>query len=366
MLEKIVKTKRLSILKKKKYVLLLRKVQSKITLLMRKRAFVGILYALPGVLFLFIFRIWPLFFGIWISFWKWGFVSERFLGLGNYISIFTQDIAYIDPIFGLQVGNLGQSILVTLYYSIGTIPISISLAFIIAYFLYHKFNDKFKGILRTIFFLPYITSQVAAMMVFKWIFHPQVGIVNSVLSSLGLTAQQWLSDSEPLFSKVLSMFGASWPDFLPIELGGPTLALMVIMLFAIWSSIGFNIVIFLAGLSNVPKELYDAAKVDGANTYQVIKHITLPMVSPMIFLLSIVSVIGSFESFNAFYVFSSGEGSPVGTTMSLSLYIFRNFYVFGRAGYASALSVLLFLVLLSLTIIQRKIAEKYVHYQEEG
>ncbi|MFW6022787.1 MAG: carbohydrate ABC transporter permease [Halanaerobiaceae bacterium] len=367
MFEKIVETAKISGMKRiLSKIKSSRKERSRFDILKRKRSFIGFLYALPAVLFLLLFKIWPLFFGLWISFWKWGFAPERFLGLGNYITIFTQDIIYTDPVFGLQIGDLGQSFLVTLYYSIGIVPVSIVLSFIIAYFLYYKFNDRLKGILRTVFFLPYITSQVAAIMVFKWIFHPNVGIANSVLTTIGIKAQQWLSDAEPIFSKILSLFGSNWPDFIPIELGGPSLALIIIMIFAIWSSIGFNILIFLAGLSNIPRELYDAAKVDGANAYHMIKHITLPLVSPMIFLLSIVSVIASFESFNAFYVFSNGEGSPMGTTMSLPLYIFRNFYDYGRVGYASALSVLLFLILLGLTIFQRKIAEKYVYYQEAG
>ena len=127
-------------------------------------------------------------------------------------------------------------------------------------------------------------------------------------------------------------------------------------------SIGFNIIIFLAGMGNVSPELYEAAKIDGAGTLRIMRNVTWPLLSPMVFLLSIISVIGSFESFNAFYVISGGEGGPLGTTMSLPLYIFRTFYVYGQVGYASAISMFLFVIILALTWIQYKYGEKRVHY----
>jgi ABC-type sugar transport system permease subunit len=323
---------------------------------------VALIYALPALLLLLLFRFWPLFFGVYISFWKWSFVSERFLGLENYIRMFTKDFVYFDPLFGWQIGDLAQSLLVTIYYAVGTIPISLILSFLIAYFLFNYFKKVGQGVFRTIFFLPYITSQVAAILVFKWIFHPNVGVANATLGKMGIPAQAWLTDPEPIFSKLLTVVGLAWPASIPIELAGPSLALFIIMLFAIWSSIGFNILIMLAGLSNVPNELYEAAKIDGANVFHLMRYITFPLLSPTLFLLLIVSVVGSFESFNAFYVFSGGEGGPLGSTMSLPLYIFRNFYVYRQVGYASALSVLLFVILFLLTWIQRRILEKRVHH----
>ncbi|RED58531.1 carbohydrate ABC transporter permease [Cohnella lupini] len=326
-----------------------------------KEALIGFAYALPALLLLLLFRFWPLGFGVWISFWKWGYVPEKFIGFDNYIRIFTEDLVYRDPSLGLQLGAVGQSVLVTLYYAIGTIPITIVLAFLISYYLFQ--NRKGKGLLRTVFFLPFITSQVAAAIVFKWIFHPNVGVANSMLEKLRLPIQNWFVDPDPIGMKLLASLGGHWPDWLPIQFGGPTLALAVIIIFAIWSSLGFNIVILLAGLSNVPSELYEAARMDGARTPTLIRHVTLPMLSPMLFLLLIISVIGAFESFNAFYVFSGGEGGPLGTTMSLPLYIFRSFYVYGQVGYASALSICLFAVVLALTWIQYRFGEKRVHYQ---
>lgn len=326
----------------------------------RRQAWIGIAYALPALLLLFIFRFWPLVFGAWISLWKWGFVPEKFIGLDNFAKIFTEGLIYKDMLLGWQLGPVGNSLMVTVYYAIGTIPISIFLSFLLAFYLFQKIKGK--GILRTIFFIPYITSQVAAGFVFKWIFHSNVGIANAGLERVGLQPQNWLSDPDPILVHIARMFGGQWPAYIPTGFAGPSYALIVIMLFTIWASVGFNIVIFLAGMSNVSPELYEAANIDGAGTLKIMRHVTWPLLSPMVFLLSIISVIGSFEAFNAFYVISGGDGGPLGTTMSLPLYIFRTFYVHGQVGYASAVSMFLFVIILSLTWIQYKYGEKRVHY----
>lgn len=325
-----------------------------------KQAWIGAAYALPALLLLVIFRVWPLIFGAWISLWKWGFVPEKFIGLDNFVKIFTEGLIYKDMLLGWQFGPIGNSLMVTIYYAIGTIPVSIGLSFLLAFFLFQKIKGK--GILRTIFFIPYITSQVAAGLVFKWIFHTNVGVANAGLEKIGLEPQAWLSNPDPVFMQIVQMFGGTWPAYIPTALAGPSLALIVIMLFTIWSSIGFNILIFLAGMGNVSPELYEAAKIDGAGTLRIMRNVTWPLLSPMVFLLSIISVIASFESFNAFYVISGGEGGPLSTTMSLPLYIFRTFYVYGQVGYASAISIFLFVIIVALTWIQYKYGEKRVHY----
>lgn len=331
-----------------------------------RHAIVGVSFALPGLLLLVLFRFWPLAFGLYISLFRWGFVRGPFLGLDNYVTMFTEDFLRAGPGGGLEVGEFLRSVLVTTYYTLGTIPVSLTIAFVLAYLLFYRFRERGRDPLRTVFFLPYITSQVAAMMVFKWLFHPQVGLANAGLTALGLPAQAWATDPEPVVSKLLGAVGASWPQAVPLDFAGPSLALVIIIIFSIWHTVGFNIVIFLAGFSGISPTLLDAARVDGAGTWARIRYVILPLLSPMIFFLTVVSVIMSFESFNAFYVFSDGQGSPLGTTMSLPLYIFRNFYVYGRAGYASAVSVVLFLILLVLTLLQRRIAERRVHYELDG
>ncbi|MCL6457996.1 MAG: sugar ABC transporter permease [Gorillibacterium sp.] len=328
----------------------------------RREAWTGVLYALPALALLLLFRYWPLVFGMWISLWKWGYVPERFVGFDNYIRIFTEDIVVRDPGAGLQLGEVGQAFIVTIFYAIGTIPLTLLLSFFVAYVLFHI--TKGKTILRVLFFLPYITSHVAAAIVFKWIFHPSVGLANSAVRSIGGEAQQWMTDPDPILIKLIHALGGSWPESIPIAFAGPTWALGVIILFSIWSSLGFQIIVFMSGMTQIPHDLTEAARIDGARTWNVLRHITLPLLSPTWFLLSIVSVIGAFESFNAFYIFSGGEGGPLGSTMSLPLYIFRSFYVYGQIGYASAVSMVLFILLLGLTWLQLRFGEKRVHYMQ--
>jgi len=326
----------------------------------KREAWIGIAYALPALLLLILFRYWPLLFGLWMSLWKWGFVPEQFIGLDNYIRIFTEEIWTHDPVEGWQPGDIGNGLLVTVYYALGTIPASLTLAFIIAYVIFHLKMGK--TLLRVMFFVPYITSQVAAALVFKWMFHPNVGLANAGLEAIGGTKLEWFTDPDPLLLKIIQALGGHWPAQIPLIFGGPTLALCVIILFSIWNSLGFLIVVFLSGLSHIPRELTEAARIDGASTRGIIRHVILPLLSPTWYLLTIVSVIGAFESFNAFYVFTGGEGGPLNSTMSLPLYIFRSFYVNGQVGYASAVSMVLFLLLLSLTWLQMRVGEKRVHY----
>ncbi|OCT13548.1 hypothetical protein A8709_18305 [Paenibacillus pectinilyticus] len=325
-----------------------------------REALTGLGYALPALVLLLLFRYWPLAFGMWMSLWKWGYVPERFVGLDNYIRIFTEDLVVKDPTVGWQLGSVGHGFVVTIFYAIGTIPLTLLISFFVAYVLFHITRGK--TLLRVLFFLPYITSQVAAAIVFKWIFHPSVGLANWAVRYLGGTPQQWLTDPDPILIKLIRQLGGHWPSMIPTAFAGPAWALGVIILFSIWGSLGFQIVVFLSGLTQVPHDLTEAARIDSARTWHIIRHITLPLLSPTWFLLIIVSIIGAFESFNAFYVFSGGEGGPLGSTMSLPLYIFRSFYVYGQVGYASAVSMVLFVFLLGLTWLQLRYGEKKVHY----
>lgn len=316
-------------------------------------------YLMPAVLLLMLFDIWPIFFGFFISLWKWGVRAERFIGLGNYQRLLTEEIVF-QGVNGWEVGELGQSFLVTSYYVFFTVPIALLLAFVLAVLLFQKI--PLRGLYRTIFFVPFVTSQVAAAMVFKWIFHPQVGIANAGLVALGIPPQTWLQDPNPVIKKVLTAAGVHM-DWLPDALAGPSLALFCIILFSIWASIGFDVIIFLAGLGAIPKELYEAARVDGAEGWQLVRNITFPLISPTTFFLLVVSIIRSFQNFNAFYAMADGNGHPLQTTLSMTLAVFRNFYQKpGHVGYAAAFSFVLFFIILGLTVIQFKVGEKRVHY----
>ncbi len=322
---------------------------------------VAFLMCAPAVLLLLVFRIFSLFYSLYVSLFDWSFKKNAFIGLQNYVEMFTRDIVRYSDSIGLKVGALGQSLLVTTSYALITIPISIGLSFLFAYLLFYGVSPKLQSGYRIAFFLPYITSTVAAIFVFRWMANSQYGLFNVIIKALGLPPQEWASDPVPILEKILNGFGVDVSS-VPDALLGPTWALCVIMIYSIWSSIGFNVVIYLAGLSGISPELYEAAQIDGANKLQSIIHVTLPLVSPTTLFLSITSVIGAFESFNAFYLFTGGSGSPNGSTSSISMYIFNNFYQYNRAGYACALSALLFAIVLILTVIQKKISDKTVFY----
>lgn len=201
-------------------------------------------------------------------------------------------------------------------------------------------------------------------MVFRWIFHPQTGLANSVLSAVGLPPQQWFFDTQPLFVKFLDFIGLAWPAGVPTALAGPTWALAIIILFGVWSSIGFNVVILLAGMTSIPADLYEVSRLDGMPWGATLRRVTVPLLSPTLLFLLIISVINAFLSFNAFYILSGGQGGPVGSTLSLPLYIFNNFYArSNETGYAAAVSVLLAVFLLGLSWAQLRLSRRRVHYQ---
>lgn len=325
-----------------------------------------LLYLLPTLILLTVFDLWPILLGFWISLWRWGVTAERFVGLANYQRLLEETVRVENgtPI----LGDFGQSFLVTLYYVIGTIPATLFLAFLAANLLHQKIRAR--GFFRAAFFLPHVTSTVAAGMVFLWIFNPQVGIANWLLGRVGLPAQTWLQDPDPVLKKIVTGLGLGWPGGWSEALAGPSLALSCVIVFSVWASLGFNTVIMLAGLSAIAPELYEAARLDGAGAWQLMRRITFPLLSPTIFFLLTIALISAFQSFEAVYVLSGGggfgnsAGGPLNTTMTMTLYIFNNFYQRPSAvGYAAAASFILFFFLVGLTALQFYVVERRVHYE---
>ena len=167
----------------------------------------------------------------------------------------------------------------------------------------------------------------------------------------------WLKEPSTALSVLGNAFGlettTAWE-------AGPSLALVVVILFSIWRFVGYDTVIFLAGLGNIPNVLYEAAEIDGANRWQVFRHITLPLLSPTTFFLSVISVIGTFKAFNSIWVLR--DTAALGTTDTNSVYFFETFFRGARFGYATSMAMILFVIILTLTVIQNRIAEKRVFY----
>ncbi len=252
--------------------------------------------------------------------------------------------------------DVWEGLLITTYYALGTVPFQLTIALFLALLLYQNLPGK--EVFRVIYFLPYVTPTVASAAVFRLLFSPRpTAPVNTLLARLGLPAQRWLMEPRGIGQLLGEALGLQVPSWLH----GPSLALVVIMIYSIWVFVGYDIVIYLAGLGNIPTELKEAAAIDGATGWQIFRHVTLPLLSPTIYFLSLIAVIGTFKAFNHIYVMR--EAGAQGTVDTLSLVIFDEFFVKTRFGYASALAFVLFAVILSLTYINRKVQESWVFYQ---
>jgi len=294
----------------------------------------------PALLLLGIFGIGPLFFSIYLSLFGGKFGMGPFVGLANYHEL-------------LQSTEFWKSLRITLYYAAGTIPLSMLLSFILAWMLFRIIRAR--SLFRTAFFLPYITSAVAAAMVWRAILNPNFGLANALLATCGLPAQTWLLEPRGLLHILTA--GA-----IPSGIG-PSLALCCVIAFDIWHISGFMIVVMLAGMTAIPHELLDAARIDGANSLQILRRVVAPLLSPTLFFLAIVSGIRSFQAFNSFYALTGNGSGPLDTTRNLTVYIYSNFYEYQRWGYGAATATLLCAAIILLTILQWRFVGRRVHYQ---
>ena len=281
--------------------------------------------------------------------------AAAFIGAGVYFAIFWPIVSRdADPDFF-------RSLLVTVYFSAGTVPIQLALAVVLAYLLFQ--NIRFKAIYRVIFFIPYMAPSVAAAGIFQVLFSARdTSIVNRIFGAItGLfgdpQALRWLQESDFAVSQLGQAFGldaaVNWTV-------GPSLALIVVILYSIWVYVGYNTVIFLAGLGNIPGELYDAAEIDGAGRWSLFRHITLPLLSPITFFLSVLAVIGTFKAFNSIWVLRSNQA--LGTVDTASIFFFEEFFRGARFGYATSMAIVLFVIILLMTLLQNRLAEGRVHY----
>ncbi|WP_139997298.1 carbohydrate ABC transporter permease [Paenibacillus paridis] len=284
----------------------------------------GILLALPVTLGLMLFAIGPIIasFAFSLTDWQIGGQSS-FVGLNNYETILTKD-----PVFT-------KSLFVTIYYVLATVPVAIIAAFGLAMLL----NRKVKGlsIFRTIFFLPSIVPRIASTMLWLWLFNPDFGLLNSMLEYVGLPGSQWIYAEETAI---------------------PSIALM-----SVWG-VGNYMIIFLAGLQSVPSHLYEAVEVDGGGAWRKFYHVTLPSMTPTIFFNMVMMQIGAFQSFDSVYVMT--QGGPNNATLLYVVYLYRVAFTETKIGYASALSWILFIIIVVLTLITFRTSRKWVYYEGGG
>ncbi len=249
--------------------------------------------------------------------------------------------------------NVLQGFNITVMYALGTVPFQLAIGLGLAYMLFQ--NIKGKAFFRVVYFLPYITPFVATSIVFTLIFSHRTGSpVNQFMTALGLPVQKWLLEPTGIFR---ILFGDGVPD----ALAGPGLALVVIMMYNTWIYAGYSTVIFLAGLGNISNDVYEAARIDGASGWRIFRYITLPLLSPTTFFLSLIAIIGTFQAFIQIWLMRTPASARAVDT--INIYIFQEIQA-GRPNYAygSAMAFVLFGVILVLTVVQNRVAGRSVFY----
>lgn len=285
------------------------KPQSRLTY---RRQRVGVLYVLPSVLFVLIFFLIPLGMTLYMSLYDWPLMgTPSFSGFDNYIAL-TQDAQFWDSLW-----------FTTRYTLIVTPPIFV-LAFVLAHLV--KIPLRWIGLFRTIYFLPVVIGLGASSLIWVWLLNDRVGIINKILIDLGVI------------------------DKAVLWLGDKNLALLVIIISVVWKTVGFTMILLLAGLQAIPNAFYEAAEVDGATAWTKMLYLTLPLLRRTIALALVLSVIGSYLAFDQFYIIT--RGGPRNSTITVVYWIFNNSFTYFKMGYGAALSVVLMVILVILSIIQ--------------
>lgn len=288
--------------------------------LMRGERFWVWVFLTPTLIGLLLGSLGPVAAVIVISFADWDVLTPpTFAGLDNYQRLIT------DTTFSKALSN-------TAYYFTLMVPTTTMLALLLALLM----NQKLRAITwyRTVYFLPVVTSTVAAALVWSWIYAKDFGLLNFFLKSFGLEPVAWLSS-------------ARW-------------AMPAISIMAVWGNLGQGMIIFLAGLQAIPQSYYEAAEVDGANSWQKFFRITLPLITPSLFFYFIITMIDAFQVFEQIYVMS--EGRPTNNTITMVYYIYRNAFRNFKMGYASTQAIVLFAIIMVLTLIYWRSQEKWVIY----
>lgn len=365
----------------------------------RREWITGYLFILPATLLIAIFGLFPIIYAVYMSVHNWRIRKGAFIGLTNYTNTFgdwwgalaffgglmliiVAHWLWTDAFKGDRQGapsiakaagalvligagvaiSLGWGLMMeagnrvylnglvrTVYYGFGSVPVQIALALIIASLLFQKIRGQ--ELFRMIYFLPYVTPAVAGAAIFRSIFNArEERLANQALMALGLEPQRWITETRPVTQLIFGGIfpGADYSSFW----AGPSLALVTIIIFGIWTYTGYNAVIFLAGLGGISPELYEAASIDGANKRQQFRFITVPLLAPVTFYLTVLGFIGTFQAFT--HIFVMREPQTRDAVDTASIVIFDTFYRRNDFSTAAAQSVILFVIILILTLMQNR------------
>jgi len=279
------------------------------------------MFLAPNIIGFLLFSLLPVGATLVISLLNWDLIRDpEFVGLKNYTTLLTKD-----PIFREVLFN-------TAYFVIGVVPASIVISLLLALVM----NNGLKGIslFRAIFFIPVITSSVAVAMLWRWLYNTDYGLINVGLDALGLPYIPWLTSTD-------------W-------------AMPAVIIMAVWKSLGYNMVIYLAGLQGISPTLYEAAALDGANGWARFRDITLPLLGPTTFFILVISVINSFQVFDLTFILT--QGGPGIATTTIVMYIYDQGFRYFQMGYAAAIAWVLFIIIFLITLLQMQYQKRWVHY----
>src|SRR5215217_1386280 len=281
------------------------------------------LFLAPTMILFGIFTVAAVIYAFYLSFHEWNILepAKPFVGLDNYSRLLGDE-------------KFGGAIVNTLYYTAASVPLTMGLGLLIALLLNNQIRAR--GFFRTLFYLPVVTPLVIAAIIWKWVYNGDFGLLNYYLIQLGIIHEPmlWLSD--------------------------PNLAMPSVIITSVWKSVGFSMVVYLAGLQSIPEDYYDAAKVDGADGWQRLKDITVPLLSSTTLFLVVISVLGSFQVFTQIFVMTNG--GPLGRTRTIVWYIYTTAFKDFNMGYAAAMAFALFAMMLVFTVFQFRFLRREVEY----
>lgn len=278
----------------------------------------------PAAVLLAVFLLAPAVWVLGLSLFRWDLIASNpaFVGLGNFERLLRDELWW-------------QSVRQTLYYTAVSVPASMALGLLLAVLLSGRLPGR--GLLRGAVFAPYVTPLVATVVIWQWIFNADYGVLNALLGAVHLPRPGWLDS-------------ARW-------------IMPAVIVYGVWQGTGLNLVIYLAGLSNIPAQLHEAARVDGATAWSVFRHITWPLLSPTTYFLLFVNLVGSFKVFAPVYLFTIDTGGPDHAAETIGFYLYQQAFTFFHAGYAGAISVAFFVLVLGVTAVQLRFASRRVFYR---
>jgi multiple sugar transport system permease protein len=290
---------------------------TKLKTLERRKAIWGYVFILPNLIGFLLFTIIPVIFSFIISFTDWNVVSNKvkFIGFENYSTLFN-DMVFL------------KSMMNSFYFALLTVTTGIGAALLLAVAL----NREVRGIwvYRTFVFLPVVTSLVAVSLVWSLLYNDDFGLFNIILTHLGLPRVGWLTD--------------------------PKAAMVSIAIMSVWKGLGYNMTIYLAALQGVPSDLYEASSLDGASKTQQFFHITIPLLRPATFFVTIMAIIAALQTFDQVYIMT--QGGPADATTTIVMYLYNNAFKYLKLGYASAMAYVLFMIILLISVIQYSISKR--------